>query len=130
MVGFLGTVTGMVRAFMDMANAGTNVDVNVLSTGIYEALVTTVGGLIVGIIALFVIQLPDNAHQRNCEQARNADYGIYGYSQRTGSIKQIYRFADSTIQSSINKSPDHQIFTYSHHQIVDPLHYQIRVAWH
>jgi len=53
MVGFLGTVTGMVRAFMDMANAGANVDVNILSTGIYEALVTTVGGLIVGIIALF-----------------------------------------------------------------------------
>ena len=53
MVGFLGTVTGMVRAFMDMASAGANVDVNILSTGIYEALVTTVGGLIVGIIALF-----------------------------------------------------------------------------
>ena len=53
MVGFLGTVTGMVRAFMDMASAGTNVDINILSTGIYEALVTTVGGLIVGIIALF-----------------------------------------------------------------------------
>lgn len=53
MVGFLGTVTGMVKAFMDMANAGANVDVNILSTGIYEALVTTVGGLIVGIIALF-----------------------------------------------------------------------------
>lgn len=53
MVGFLGTVTGMVRAFMDMASAGANVNVNILSTGIYEALVTTVGGLIVGIIALF-----------------------------------------------------------------------------
>lgn len=53
MVGFLGTVTGMVKAFMDMASAGANVDVNILSTGIYEALVTTVGGLIVGIIALF-----------------------------------------------------------------------------
>jgi biopolymer transport protein ExbB len=53
MIGFLGTVTGMVRAFMDMASAGANVDVNILSTGIYEALVTTVGGLIVGIIALF-----------------------------------------------------------------------------
>ena len=53
MVGFLGTVTGMVTAFMDMASAGANVDVNILSTGIYEALVTTVGGLIVGIIALF-----------------------------------------------------------------------------
>jgi biopolymer transport protein ExbB len=53
MIGFLGTVTGMVRAFFDMANAGSNVDVTLLSGGIYEALVTTVGGLIVGIIALF-----------------------------------------------------------------------------
>lgn len=53
MIGFLGTVTGMVRAFFDMANAGTNVDVTLLSNGIYEALVTTVGGLVVGIIALF-----------------------------------------------------------------------------
>ena len=53
MIGFLGTVTGMIRAFYDMASAGTNVDVTLLSAGIYEALVTTVGGLIVGIIALF-----------------------------------------------------------------------------
>ena len=50
--GFLGTVTGMVRAFFDMANAGTNVDVSLLSGGIYEALVTTVGGLVVGIICI------------------------------------------------------------------------------
>ena len=53
MLGFLGTVTGMVRAFFDMANAGTNVDVSLLSGGIYEALVTTVGVLEVGIITLF-----------------------------------------------------------------------------
>lgn len=53
MLGFLGTVTGMVRAFFDMANAGNNVDITLLSSGIYEALVTTVAGLIVGIIALF-----------------------------------------------------------------------------
>lgn len=54
MIGFLGTVTGMVRAFFDMANAGSGgVDVALLSGGIYEALVTTVGGLVVGIIALF-----------------------------------------------------------------------------
>ena len=53
MLGFLGTVTGMVRAFFDMANAGTNVDGSLLSGGIYEALVTTVGGLVVGIITLF-----------------------------------------------------------------------------
>ena len=54
MIGFLGTVTGMVRAFFDRANAGSGgVDVALVSNGIYEALVTTVGGLIVGIIALF-----------------------------------------------------------------------------
>ena len=57
MLGFLGTVTGMVRAFFDMANAGTNVDVSLLSGGIYEALVTTVGGLVVGIITLFAYNL-------------------------------------------------------------------------
>lgn len=54
MIGFLGTVTGMITAFYDMATAGSNVDVTLLSSGIYEALVTTVGGLIVGIIALFM----------------------------------------------------------------------------
>ncbi len=53
MIGFLGTVTGMVRAFWEMANAGNNIDVSLLSGGIYEAMVTTVGGLIVGIIAIF-----------------------------------------------------------------------------
>jgi biopolymer transport protein ExbB len=53
MIGFLGTVTGMVRAFFDMANAGTNVDIIVLSSGIYTAMVTTVAGLIVGISAYF-----------------------------------------------------------------------------
>lgn len=53
MLGFLGTVTGMVRAFYNMASAGNNTDISTLSGGIYEALVTTVAGLIVGIIALF-----------------------------------------------------------------------------
>ncbi len=51
MIGFLGTVTGMIRAFFKMANAGNNIDITQLSGGIYEAMVTTVAGLIVGIIA-------------------------------------------------------------------------------
>lgn len=53
MLGFLGTVTGMVQAFMALAGAGSSANVTVLSQGIYEALVTTVAGLIVGIIAMF-----------------------------------------------------------------------------
>lgn len=53
MIGFLGTVLGMVKAFWEMANAGNNIDITLLSSGIYEAMITTVGGLIVGIIAMF-----------------------------------------------------------------------------
>ncbi len=53
MIGFLGTVTGMVRAFWEMANAGNNIDISLLSGGIYDAMVTTVGGLVVGIAAMF-----------------------------------------------------------------------------
>ena len=51
MLGFLGTVTGMIRAFYNMANAGNNVDIELLSGGIYEALITTAVGLAVGIVA-------------------------------------------------------------------------------
>jgi biopolymer transport protein ExbB len=51
MLGFLGTVIGMVKAFYDMSMAGNNIDIQLLSTGIYQAMVTTVGGLIVGIVA-------------------------------------------------------------------------------
>ena len=53
MIGFLGTVIGMVQAFFDMANAGNNVDITVLSNGIYTAMITTVAGLVVGIVAYF-----------------------------------------------------------------------------
>ena len=51
MLGFLGTVTGMVRAFYNMSKAGNNIDIQLLSSGIYEAMVTTIGGLVVGILA-------------------------------------------------------------------------------
>jgi len=58
MIGFLGTVMGMIRAFYDMATAaGGNINVSVLSNGIYIAMVTTVAGLIVGIIAYFAYNL-------------------------------------------------------------------------
>lgn len=53
MIGFLGTVIGMVQAFFNMAHAGSNVDITLLSGGIYTAMITTVGGLIVGILAYF-----------------------------------------------------------------------------
>lgn len=57
MLGFLGTVTGMISAFYDMANAGNNIDITLLSSGIYQAMVTTVAGLIVGIVAYFAYNI-------------------------------------------------------------------------
>ncbi len=57
MIGFLGTVIGMIQAFYDMSNAGNNIDVTLLSTGIYQAMVTTVAGLVVGIIAYFAYNI-------------------------------------------------------------------------
>lgn len=54
MLGFLGTVTGMVGTFFNMAQtSGGTIELSSLSSGMYQAMVTTIGGLIVGIIAYF-----------------------------------------------------------------------------
>ncbi len=51
MLGFLGTVTGMIQAFFKISTAGQNVDPAMLAGGIYEALITTATGLAIGIIS-------------------------------------------------------------------------------
>lgn len=53
MLGFLGTVIGMVKVFNDMAVANNNIDIPMLSGGIYMALSATIAGLIVGITSYF-----------------------------------------------------------------------------
>ena len=53
MIGFLGTVLGMVQTFIDLSAAGGSVNMALLSSGMYVAMVTTVGGLLVGIPAYF-----------------------------------------------------------------------------
>ena len=53
MLGFLGTVTGMIKAFQQIQNLQGNVDPSVLAGGIWEALVSTAGGMIVCILAFF-----------------------------------------------------------------------------
>jgi len=53
MLGFFGTVVGMIRAFQEIQNLQGNVNPSVLAGGIWEALVTTAAGLLVGILALF-----------------------------------------------------------------------------
>jgi biopolymer transport protein ExbB len=49
LMGFLGTITGLIKAFMSWETAGANVTVSVLALGIYEAMITTAAGLIVAI---------------------------------------------------------------------------------
>ena len=57
MIGFLGTVLGMIKAFYNMSLAGKQVEISMLSGGMYEAMVTTVAGLFVGLIALISYNL-------------------------------------------------------------------------
>lgn len=57
MIGFLGTVIGMIKSFWEMSTAGNNIMVDQLAGGIYTALVTTVTGLIVGIVAYFAYNI-------------------------------------------------------------------------
>ena len=51
MIGFLGTVIGMILAIFELANAGGTIEMDVLAGGLYTAMTTTVAGLIVGIVA-------------------------------------------------------------------------------
>jgi biopolymer transport protein ExbB len=53
LLGFFGTVIGMVQAFYEMSQAGNSLDISTLSGGIYVALLTTVWGLVVGILSYF-----------------------------------------------------------------------------
>lgn len=51
MIGFLGTVIGMISTFHEMATGGNNIEISALSGGIMQAMVTTAAGLVIGIIA-------------------------------------------------------------------------------
>jgi biopolymer transport protein ExbB len=51
MIGFLGTVIGMILSIFEIANSGGSIDIKTMADGLYTAMTTTVGGLVVGIIA-------------------------------------------------------------------------------
>jgi biopolymer transport protein ExbB len=52
LIGFLGTVTGMIRVFFELADSAGAAGIEVLAAGIWEAMITTVGGLVVGIVCI------------------------------------------------------------------------------
>lgn len=76
MLGFLGTVVGMIEAFFTLAKAGAQSNITLLSGGIYQALVTTVAGLVVGILALFAYNYlaARLAKVSNIMEARTMDF--------------------------------------------------------
>jgi len=55
MLGLLGTVVGMIKAFKSLSDAGAQVDITLLSTGIWEALLTTAIGLVISVVALIAV---------------------------------------------------------------------------
>ena len=82
LIGFLGTVTGMVKVFMKLGETGGGVDISLLAGGIWEALITTIGGLTVGIIAILfynylVGKVEDLAHELE-ENTNEFIYNIRG----------------------------------------------------
>ncbi|MDP8204527.1 MAG: MotA/TolQ/ExbB proton channel family protein [Candidatus Tenebribacter mawsonii] len=82
LVGFLGTVTGMVKVFMRLGETGGGVDISLLANGIWEALITTIGGLTVGIITILfynylVGKVEDLAHELE-ENTNEFIYNIRG----------------------------------------------------
>lgn len=76
MLGFLGTVIGMVRSFYAIAQSGNSAEIGSFADGIYTALVTTVAGLIVGIIALFAYNYLVSCVNKvmNLMEARTMDF--------------------------------------------------------
>ena len=82
LIGFLGTVTGMVKVFMKLGETGGGVDISLLAGGIWEALITTIGGLTVGIITILfynylVGKVEDLAHELE-EDTNEFIYNIRG----------------------------------------------------
>ena len=82
LIGFLGTVTGMVKVFMKLGETGGGVDISLLAGGIWEALITTIGGLTVGIISILfynylVGKVEDLAHELE-ENTNEFIYNIRG----------------------------------------------------
>ena len=57
MMGFLGTIIGLIRAFMTWENLGANITVSALAAGIYQAMITTAAGLSVAIPAYILYHL-------------------------------------------------------------------------
>ena len=97
MLGFLGTVTGMVQAFWNMSQAGDNIEVSALSSGIYEAMVTTVGGLIVGIIAIFAY----NYLVTKVDKVQNAmEADIISFLEIVAESKEDAAKADAQLQTA------------------------------
>lgn len=82
MLGLLGTVVGLIRAFKQVAEAGGMVQASDLATGIYQALVTTVEGLLVAIpcLALFAL-LRNRLDQLVAETLLAAEYAFSGYKR-------------------------------------------------
>jgi len=79
MIGFLGTVVGMILAIFELANAGGSIQMDVLASGLYTAMTTTVGGLIVGIVGYvaynhIVVKTDKVVHQMEANSVEFLDH--------------------------------------------------------
>ena len=97
LIGFLGTVTGMIKAFMKIEELAGNVNATVLAGGIWEAMVTTAAGLTVGIPALIIYNYFLNRERTFIFQMENAAEEVLDMVSRTSE--------DDTIQYETPEVP-------------------------
>ena len=87
MLGFLGTITGLIRAFMTWERLGSNITVNTLAAGIYEAMITTAAGLIIAIpyyIAYHMIISKIKRHAQEISYFGNELIDLFGRLKEEG----------------------------------------------
>lgn len=78
LLGLLGTVIGLVSAFAAIQNAGTSVNPAMLAGGIWEALITTVTGLVIAIPAMVALYVFDSALDKNRSRMEEAVQAVFG----------------------------------------------------
>ena len=89
LIGFTGTVTGMIEAFMDIQSLQGNVNPSALAGGIWEALITTAAGLIVGLIAFGFYNLLLGRINRSIFELENASADFLDLLQSPAPKRQV-----------------------------------------
>ena len=114
LLGFLGTVTGMIKAFMKIQQLSGNVNADVLAGGIWEAMVTTAAGLVVGIPALIIYNYFINREREFIFQIESAGEEVLDMvSKKTESRQEPKTYPEKPVEPPSNPLESGQGLKYA-----------------